>query len=105
MLLFFSFLAGDAVEDESAYGGSTVSGISSVRTSGVPEKKADQDDDDMKVDVGLTVRLQHKLKETQLAKDKLEKRLEQFEHGKDPRMESNQHTPGKMGRYLLKKSS
>ena len=36
-------------------------------------------DFDDKIDVGLTVRLQHKLKETQLAKDKLEKRLEQLE--------------------------
>ena len=33
----------------------------------------------LKVDVGLTVRLQHKLKETQMAKEKLEKRLEILE--------------------------
>ena len=74
-----AFAAG---EDESAYGGSNMSGISSVRNSGVPEnsnKKAGDGDDDLKVDVGLTVRLQHKLKETQMAKEKLEKRLEILE--------------------------
>ena len=58
-----------------------MSGISSVRNSGVPEnaKKAGDGDDELKVDVGLTVRLQHKLKETQMAKEKLEKRLEILE--------------------------
>ena len=67
-------------EDESAYGGSQ-SGISSVRSSTqVPENTVNSaGDQDEKIDVGLTVRLQHKLKETQLAKDKLEKRLEQLE--------------------------
>ena len=78
-------------EDESAYGGS-VSGTSSMRSSNVPEiavkdglgvpvgssgrSGAEED----RIDVGLTVRLQHKLKETQFAKDKLEKRLEQLEN-------------------------
>ena len=58
-----------------------MSGFSSVRNSGVPEnaKKAGDGDDELKVDVGLTVRLQHKLKETQMAKEKLEKRLEILE--------------------------
>ena len=130
-------VAGDVTEDESAYGGSTISGISSARaTSGmycsilnftnirylkleyhqvcmrfyevffiiskkagqVPDKnnKADHDqDDDLKVDVGLTVRLQHKLKETQMAKEKLEKRLEQLEQGNPRTMDShNQQHPG-----------
>ena len=36
-------------------------------------------DFDDRIDVGLTVRLQHQLKRTELAKNKLEKRLEQIE--------------------------
>ena len=95
-------VAGDVTEDESAYGGSNISGISSVRTTSavggqVPvdkNNKADHDqDDDLKVDVGLTVRLQHKLKETQMAKDKLEKRLEQLEQG-NPRILDSHQYPG-----------
>ena len=86
-----SFASMSMNEDESAYGGS-VSGTSSMRSSNVPEiavkdglgvpvgssgrSGAEED----RIDVGLTVRLQHKLKETQFAKDKLEKRLEQLEN-------------------------
>ena len=68
-------------ENESAYGGSQTGTLSSVRSmTQVPENTATNfDNDDDKIDVGLTVRLQHKLKETQLAKEKLEKRLEQLE--------------------------
>ena len=67
-------------ENESAYGGSQSGTLSSVRSlTQVPENIATNRDDDDKIDVGLTVRLQHKLKETQLAKEKLEKRLEQLE--------------------------
>ena len=36
-------------------------------------------DFDDRIDVGLIVRLQHQLKRTELAKNKLEKRLEQIE--------------------------
>jgi len=77
-----SFASMSVNEDESAYGGSQ-SGISSQRSSmQVPENhtiSGGNGDFDDKIDVGLTVRLQHKLKETQLAKDKMEKRLEQLE--------------------------
>ena len=72
--------------------------IISKKLGQVPDKnnKADHDqDDDLKVDVGLTVRLQHKLKETQMAKEKLEKRLEQLEQGNPRTMDShNQQHPG-----------
>ncbi len=72
-----SFASMSLNEDESAYGGSQ-SGTSSMRSSRVPHAGHPNEDED-RIDVGLTVRLQHKLKETQLAKDKLEKRLEQLE--------------------------
>ena len=65
-----SFASMSLNEEESAYGGSQ--SMSSVRSSAEP--KAEES-----IDVGLTVRLQHKLKETQLAKDKLERKLEQLE--------------------------
>ena len=67
-----SFASMSMTEEESAYGGSQ---FSSVRSSSADPRPENQ----VEIDVGLTVRLQHKLKETQLAKDKLERRLEQLE--------------------------
>ena len=68
-----SFASMSINEEESAYGGSQSMG--SVRSSAEPPTR----NNDVEIDVGLTVRLQHKLKETQLAKDKLERKLEHLE--------------------------
>ena len=75
-------------EDESGFGDSQ-SGRSSMRLSEVNEstaskKEPPREQSQDQLDVGLTIKLQHKLKEMQIHKEKLEKRLEQFESGQSP---------------------
>jgi hypothetical protein len=48
-------------------------------TSGRSSVRSDKPRNEEEVDVALTVKLQQKLKETQLAKDKLEKKVEELE--------------------------
>jgi len=79
-----SFVGG--VEGESAYGSQLLSGRSSVRSTGAPERpRLDQVEwtagvgDGEQDNVALTVKLQQKLKEAQKERERLEKKLEELE--------------------------